>query len=1293
MKRTFSIDKTNPRITGNIKCVVDSNDGIFLESIDSSEYLSQSYFKGFKFNPNLSWGSNLRNFASKWSDMDEVYETVDEASIDKNNNINTTYHQLYHKGVRSNTNSLIDGSLRYFAPLHIGTNIKKRPDAFLIFAIPDEPSQMDDYGSKYIDWINKGELVKIFDLTKVKKKIFSDIKDSYVQFDFNENISAVGTSLTSGLEKRAQESNGDDFIENEVTITEWENNITNIYQRNQMVYGNIVNLEFAFDDSGENRFKRYVGFYVKYNEVDFDTLKSYEGSGAIRLLSTRDKIRAFDNSDNENIYTTITRNVSGSTVGLHKKSVVRFKLQLNPSIGEHLYIKTGDVVEHDVVFDYRIIGESISQTSQNIVTDINKRYQGKHSSVSAKFMDGWITLNSNATITDFDGDLNISGGSYIRIQQPIWSIDSRMVNDFTVVDNRTILLTEYIDPNKFGGYIRYEGRYGVVKDSLITKIEKYGEYYLYQMEDTIDKDSQPSTFWFVDRKGDIPLLCSIIDHRELDVRQTVSDYSNVYDFSIEDFKQHLLNRIDHGNEFGSILKYYQYESLDEVSKEQLLEYRRLLRENVLLYFQDIDVEPQTLIKDIDLGTVDSTLTDNEYTRFGEYLNENLNQINRLYPIINKWSMDVGMDVYNNPYRLNVALPFGIDNYSTNQKMDRRDIRFHTHSWYILGDGVPPYIQQGDPKRLSYSKHPISEELLLDADMDAYTLLEHNTGSGIERGYTFIEYDPIQEKSFAFFRGLKWFFEDSTLDNYKFAIVLSGSKYIEDKTYEMEFIQNDIHKTMTLMIWFYIPDPVITSLENGLSNYTLDRSLLYFSDDVLTTSKEPLYFGEAQISLNLYDNQSSKKYLGSVLTNNWYHTLKADNNIIWVGRGIRTSTDTPFNDMFGLGADFTIYFSDSDDIQSPNYGMYIEFKNMVEVGANHFWCKQIVIKNNTTYEPSGINDDDISNNIVNQTYSYDVLQEFLMDANVFNTNNTIYSSKGIAKENSSYTKTVTAESNIARYKEITIPNIKNDLATNPVKIHGTNKKILIGVVESRANDISISKEFNDVDGIELLDNPYIFPINRYDGTYKPQTKLLYSATDSIDAKNTWIGGYNTPTYERLSILPSPSDIIPRTMEYKQSDINQMSTDTYPFYTQVGVETYSKKSIGWIYNPVEYVGEPSLVFNGADSLNFETKQTKVELLDVMYQRASRWLQLDKYELDREQNLNFMNIATKVFGETLDNYDVKKMIVQNFIKNTFVEIYHIQSISDEQGNEYEWLMDGTELTIDTNVEGLVYTIWFEK
>ena len=44
-KSSYSLLKTNPKLTGNLKLVVDCNGGIYIESIDASPQLTRNKYK------------------------------------------------------------------------------------------------------------------------------------------------------------------------------------------------------------------------------------------------------------------------------------------------------------------------------------------------------------------------------------------------------------------------------------------------------------------------------------------------------------------------------------------------------------------------------------------------------------------------------------------------------------------------------------------------------------------------------------------------------------------------------------------------------------------------------------------------------------------------------------------------------------------------------------------------------------------------------------------------------------------------------------------------------------------------------------------------------------------------------------------------------------------------------------------------------------------------------------------------------------------------------------------------
>ena len=93
--KNTALNCTNPRITGNVKIVLDSSGNIFFESINSSQWLSRVIFKGFKYNKTMLYRTNLRNFINQTIGTSRLYDVVDISSMQHTNDLYQQYHYLY----------------------------------------------------------------------------------------------------------------------------------------------------------------------------------------------------------------------------------------------------------------------------------------------------------------------------------------------------------------------------------------------------------------------------------------------------------------------------------------------------------------------------------------------------------------------------------------------------------------------------------------------------------------------------------------------------------------------------------------------------------------------------------------------------------------------------------------------------------------------------------------------------------------------------------------------------------------------------------------------------------------------------------------------------------------------------------------------------------------------------------------------------------------------------------------------------------------------------------------------
>jgi len=158
--------RTNPKLTGNIKLVVDSNNDIYLDTIkvpslsilnqqeyrhqaisDKGDYAHDVYtvFKtlpdGVLFNP----GSNTINPYNVYTDINDNYET------------------LYEYGAETNDDMLYHESLKIFAPLYLGKTLPKYFCIFRNVPVPHTSLSFDN-DEELRNLIKNSEIIKIFDL-------------------------------------------------------------------------------------------------------------------------------------------------------------------------------------------------------------------------------------------------------------------------------------------------------------------------------------------------------------------------------------------------------------------------------------------------------------------------------------------------------------------------------------------------------------------------------------------------------------------------------------------------------------------------------------------------------------------------------------------------------------------------------------------------------------------------------------------------------------------------------------------------------------------------------------------------------------------------------------------------------------------------------------------------------------------------------------------------------------------------------------------------------------------------
>lgn len=297
--------RTNPKLSTNVKLVVNSRDSLYLESIDADRTLSDVRYKKFPISPEGDYAFDVASFFKKNSTTNEImYNTKrSDSDVAVLDSYNKQIEEDYHYGTTYNYSKLHGENLRMFAPIWIDTNVPKK---FVIFRTTSPSGSIDfeDDASGKLGMINEiiknSEIIKTFDLTSnsnIGKYIRNHVQQetfpkSPLTFSFEKGEQSFFNGID--VKKGGFTSKGEflhkDFVLQDKPLIEANDLITDGFKRNNIACANLINLEFLFDDDNASDYgiNRYFGLYVDdidsgdgeinritNNIVRFSTLNSY----------------------------------------------------------------------------------------------------------------------------------------------------------------------------------------------------------------------------------------------------------------------------------------------------------------------------------------------------------------------------------------------------------------------------------------------------------------------------------------------------------------------------------------------------------------------------------------------------------------------------------------------------------------------------------------------------------------------------------------------------------------------------------------------------------------------------------------------------------------------------------------------------------------------------------------------------------------------------------------------------------------------------------------------------------
>ncbi len=279
---SYSLLKTNPKISGNVKLTVDSVGDIWLNSFDANKELADSKYKRYPVSSNSTYQNDLYSFFNKGqTPADIVFDLfqADDQYLNTKRSYSEQYDNFYNYGVEQLNSKFYDEDYNFLAPLWLRKDV---PDYFIIFRL-NHPISYDSYlgvsnQERFNNFFKDASIVKTFDLratSKIGAYLRNIVEDErYQERPLEVSWDADVATYWHGISYKdatitAKGEFLHDYYKKDRPIKEFEEYITGGFERNSIVSLNLINMEFLFNDPEAPLYgiNRYFGLYLKENQL------------------------------------------------------------------------------------------------------------------------------------------------------------------------------------------------------------------------------------------------------------------------------------------------------------------------------------------------------------------------------------------------------------------------------------------------------------------------------------------------------------------------------------------------------------------------------------------------------------------------------------------------------------------------------------------------------------------------------------------------------------------------------------------------------------------------------------------------------------------------------------------------------------------------------------------------------------------------------------------------------------------------------------------------------------------
>jgi hypothetical protein len=993
-KASYSLLRTNPKLTGNVKLVSNGND-LYLESFSSNSQLSSSSFKAFKIDGTQTYDIDVYNFFQRGKfPTDLAYEVFQEfQDVSVLSSYNRQYEMFYSAGTRSVASDAYSENLGMLAPLWLNQKI---PNYFVIFRLdnpsavnntdataPNEDEVLAQTPEKFKEFVLQNcTAIKTFDLSE-NSKLGAYIrryrnKEGFpkapltVSWRKDEPITWNGISYKKGGFTSSGSFSYDGLIAQDATIIQNEYFFTQGFERNGILLANLINFEFLFSDpdaedysinryfglyvneieeglfdiSGEGFYKntektqlpkiktitevsQYLNtpfeltnrngillfldptktteitglptpqrvsetdsiFYVKDKDDQFHTIKkgSRWGTNQIRLFDKKidiSKLAGYKNPDtfanaqvinkagSANSYVKVLGELPvGTTLKFYDGPNLIGQVAANESL------TNGPGTSFEAFFNPNGTPEEIARAIRKAVSfgiNIDKRF------FIATINKDTVYFTSRFFGSRFNRlKLNINWSEYSQIEgnlvsYPETSFQNETTNFVGGNDKTNSLLKVAAgDQLRFvkGNYVKTKAGYALISD-----------WVPYLEEPIFDGNGNQLGYTDVDK-----YVIVTVDDNQIDLTRSgqVSLYSDyrpsfgrfsffeVRDFDF-DFYSDLYSELGELN--YEIAEYNQSDGISTgvtgVTGVPSTSYFGVSEWEDIREFYDSGGFSNLigLLKESDPDVTFDIAISSEYQRLEEnYLKEQA-VASRVIPYINKWGWyNGGTDVRNHPYRLNLSMAFGTDNFAPSKWATSRSPQGFSHEWYYLSEFPPYFTDDAIKSSWSYFDNAPSDNAI-DSNgnivpgtfqrtdinyFNEYFITDRFTTGGtinlINRQLRYGRFTGGDRENFAeaFLRGVRViikpksngeekpnfnakrlsYIRDARFNDYRFSVMLVPNAPDKPKN-QIKFIKNEKWKTVTMLIFVSFDNDCINGgapIIDRTSLYSMKSSIETLSD--------------------------------------------------------------------------------------------------------------------------------------------------------------------------------------------------------------------------------------------------------------------------------------------------------------------------------------------------------------------------------------------------------------------------------------------------------------------------------